>query len=324
MPKGYRHLTCAQRCQITVLLHRGLKKKTIATMLGVHRSTITRELQRNRSSPQYKHEYAQQQADIRRHLASSAPTSLTQQMKGIISFLLHTHQWSPEQISGWLRRCTTKRVSHESIYRFVWKDKQQGGLLYQHLRHGGKKYNHRKGKTSGRGCIPHRVDIALRPGIVERKVRLGDWEADTIIGNKHKGALLSCVDRVSKVSVLVKLPNTVAHGLRRIKSAGWPVHTLTFDNGKEFAGHKAIGAMLGADTFFATPYRSWERGLNEHTNGLVRQYFPKGCDFQNLTHEAVQMVENTLNLRPRKVLGFQSPLEFAEAMMSRPCVALQG
>ena len=146
-----------------------------------------------------------------------------------------------------------QRVSHESIYRFIWKDTQQGGLLYQNWHHNGKKYNKRKGKTAGRGLIPNQVGIESRPSIVDQKSRLGDWEVDTIIGAKHSGALLSCVERASKVTVLAKRPNktadAVVHACHHITSTGLPIHTLTFDNGKEFAKHKEIGKTLKADTF---------------------------------------------------------------------------
>src|SRR5271170_6546202 len=186
--------------------------------------------------------------------------------------------------------------------------------LYVQLRHHGKKYNKRKGKTSGRGLIPNRVDIDQRPAIVAEKSRIGDWEADTIIGAGHQGAIMSHVERKSKYTKLAKLPdnsaNSVVKASRRILlPLASRVETITYDNGKEFASHAEIVAALGAKSYFAKPYHSWERGLNEHTNGLFRQYFPKGTDFSTLSNADVQRVENKLNSRPRKILGYQTPRE---------------
>jgi IS30 family transposase len=222
--------------------------------------------------------------------------------------------WSPEQISGWLKRQVDEHVSYETIYKHIWADKQQGGILYKCLRHSGKKYNKRSKGSSGRGCIPGRIDIKERPLIVEKKTRLGDWELDTIIGSQHRGAIVSMIDRASKFTHLVKVPNKTAEEVEKalIKKLGPKrefVHTLTADNGKEFACHQNVSASLEADFFFATPYHSWERGLNEHTNGLVRQYFPKSCCFDGISEEDIEKVEALLNNRPRKVLGFETPLE---------------
>lgn len=202
MPKGFHHLTDAKRCQISVLLHSGTTQINIAKIIGVHRSTITRELQKYGNHGDYHYEYAQQQATIKRCLASQKPKKMTPEVTKTVTHLLSEYQWSPEQISGRLGQQNTLSISHESIYQYIWKNQKQGGMLWKHLRHSGKKYNKRKGKTAGRGCIPHRVDISQRPDIVSEKTRIGDWEADTIIGAKHQGALFSCVDRVSKYTVL--------------------------------------------------------------------------------------------------------------------------
>ncbi len=200
-------------------------------------------------------------------------------------------------------------------------DRRAGGTLYRHLRRRGKKPNWRGGRHAGRGHIPGRVDIGERPWVVEEKSRIGDWELDTIIGARHWGALVSSVDRGSKFTFLerveVKTAAAVTTALtRRMEPIRDRVHTLTADNGKEFAGHRAISDSLGAGFYFATPYHSWERGLNEHTNGLVRQYFPKGTDFRQVTEAQVRAVEDRLNHRPRKVLGYRTPAEvFAGALV---------
>ena len=182
------------------------------------------------------------------------------------------------------------------------------------MRHSGKKYNKRKGKNSGRGLIPNRVDIDQRPAIVAAKSRIGDWEADTIIGANHKGAVMSHVERRSKYTKLAKLPdksaNSVVHACRRVLlPLADRIETITYDNGKEFASHAKIATSLRALCYFAKPYHAWERGLNEHTNGLVRQYFQKGSDLSMLSDADVQRVEDKLNSRPRKILGYQTPRE---------------
>jgi len=229
-------------------------------------------------------------------------------------------QWSPEQIWGWMREHNKPVVvSHERIYQHIWADKKTGGQLYKDLRHGGKKYNKRSGVNAGRGCIPGRIDIDQRPDIVEKKTRVGDWELDTIIGKGHKGAIVSMVDRASKLTKLAicksKEAAPVTDALTRyLKPIAHFVLTLTADNGKEFAKHAKVSKKLKADFYFAKPYHSWERGLNEHTNGLVRQYFPKGTSFDTISNKDVARVENLLNNRPRKILNFKTPIEAFKQM----------
>jgi IS30 family transposase len=314
MPKGYRHLTYDKRCQIYALLKSGHAKTEIAYLLGVHRSTITKELKRNTGGKGYRYLQAQAKASARRAAASGAPRKMKPGLVREIEEKLTQDQWSPDQISGWLKRQGRVFISCERIYRHIWKDKRNGGELWRHLRHSGKKYNRRKGKTSGRGLIPGRVDIAERPAIVQEKRRIGDWEGDAIIGRSLKGAILTHVDRTSKYTKLAILPDRSAASVQKACDASLlpiahKVETITYDNGKEFAGHAQIAARLGAHIYFAKPYHAWERGLNEHTNGLVRQYFPKGSDFSTLTPAEVQRVEDKLNARPRKVLGYKTPSE---------------
>jgi len=190
-------------------------------------------------------------------------------------------QWSPVQISGWIREHNHRMfVNHESIYQYVWADKKGGGELYKNLRHGGKKYNKRSAINAGRGCIPGRIDIDQRPDIVEQKMRIGDWELDTIIGKSHKGAIVTMVDRASKLTKMAICKSKEAAPVTKaltqcLKPVMEFVLTLTADNGQEFAKHANVSNELKADFFFAKPYHSWQRGLTEHTNGLIRQYFPK-------------------------------------------------
>lgn len=315
MPKGYHHLAQSERCQIYALRGRGDSQSSIAKSLGVHRSTICRELKRNTGLKGYRYKQAQRKANEKRRRASQGPSKLHTNEIAFIKKGLKL-QWSPEQISGVMGlKKDLNKISHETIYKFVCQEKLSGGSLYKELRHQGKKYNRRSKSTAGRGCIPERVGIEERPAIVEEKSRVGDWELDSIVGANHKGAIISMVDRASKLTKLCKVSskrsadttNALVTCLSPIKEF---VHTLTADNGKEFAGHRQVSSSLCASFYFANPYSSWERGLNEHTNGLVRQYFPKGTSFEEITEEEVARVENLLNNRPRKVLGYQTPMEF--------------
>ena len=209
-------------------------------------------------------------------------------------------------------------MSHETIYKHVWKNKLKGGSLYKELRHHGKKYNKRRSGKAGRGCIPGRVDISERPQIVEEKSRVGDWEIDTIIGKKHKSVIVSMVDRHSKLTLLSQASRRTAQEIEealtnRLGEVADDVLTLTADNGKELANHQVIAEKLGATVYFARPYHSWERGLNEHTNGLVRQYLPKNERLDAVTDDTVREIENLLNNRPRKVLQFRTPMEVFNA-----------
>lgn len=325
----YHHLKYEDRCQIYALTKSGRSQLAIVRQLSVHPSTIGRELRRNKGKRGYRYKQAQFFALTRRQKASKAPYKMTKNVVAIIEKKLCEYQWSPEQISGWLKLNMKINISHERIYQHIWKDKYNGGILYEHLRHNGKKYNKRKGKNAGRGLIPNRVDIEERPAIVETKSRVGDWEIDTIIGKNHIGALVSMVDRASKYTKLVLVESKkaclVASAIKRaLKPLSRVVHTLTADNGKEFSMHENITDALEATMYFAKPYRSWERGLNEHTNGLIRQYFPKNTCFDKLSPSQVQKVENLLNLRPRKILHFRTPLElFEKARFGISNVALQ-
>lgn len=312
MPKGYHHLTRDQRCQIAALISSGILQKNIAIKLGVSKSTISRELRRNQHKGSYEFHVADVTAVTRRWVACIKPRRMTPILVKRIENHLQ-EDWSPEQIAGRLKR-EKLYISHESIYRYIWKNKKNGGNLYKYLRHFGKTYKKRSSGKAGRGCIPNRVDIKERPFIVETKERIGDWEGDTIVGSKHKGAILSYVDRKTKYTILEKLKtksaeNVIAATLKRFSELPFISHTITYDNGKEFSSHELIKRGLGIDCYFATPYRSWERALNEHTNGLVRQYIPKKCDFKFISSQEVQYVENRLNNRPRKVLGYLKPKE---------------
>jgi IS30 family transposase len=319
------HLTYEDRCHIQAYLNTGNSRRSIAKLIGCSHTTINKEIHRNKGSCGYRHKQANARAVERRFKASSRPKKLLPELISLIQSLLINQQWSPVQISGRLRREEEIKISHESIYKLVWRDKKEGGNLYKHLRHQAKKYNRRSGKKAGRGLIPNRRDISERPEVVNKKERFGDFELDTIVGAKHQGAIVSIVERVSKHTFLCLVPQATAVNVTRaVKQALGPLskkslfHSATSDNGKEFSGHEQIVQELGGAFYFARPYHSWERGLNEHTNGLVRQYFPKGTDFVTLTQDDLAEVERKLNHRPRKVLNFETPFEVLTRLTQLP------
>ena len=314
MSKDYHHLSMVQRCHIYVLLKRGLSQREIAQEVGCSQSTVSREVARNRGSRGYRYKQAHEKALIRRRKTGANAKKLNAELIQLMTHLLCEYQWSPEQISGRLKQTHKLLISHETIYRYIREDRKKGGKLYKHLRRKGKKYKKIKGKVAGRGVIPNRVDIEERPEIVDEKVRCGDFEIDLIVGKRHKGNIVSIVDRVSKVTRLTLInqataANTAQAVIQQLSPFAGDIHTITSDNGKEFANHQDIAGKLKAQFFFAKPYHSWERGLNENTNGLVRQYFPKGTDFTTITEPEVKYVEYLLNSRPRKTLNFNTPIE---------------
>ena len=219
--------------------------------------------------------------------------------------------WSPEQVSLWLRSNRGIRISHEWIYQYVLNDKLSGGDLYHHLRCQ-KIRRKRYGAYSRRDQLINRVSIDERPPIVDRRCRIGDWELDTIIGKGHKQAIVSLTERKSRLTLIRKVGHKSADKvasaiLHLLKPLTHRLHTMTSDNGKEFARHETIADRLKARFYFAHPYASWERGLNENTNGLIRQYFPKRHDFTTITQDQIDRVMDKLNNRPRKCLGMKTP-----------------
>ncbi len=318
MPEGYRHLTYEERCQIGALKESGLSDGAIAARLGRDRTSVWRELRRNGGGGGYSPGEAQGRAEARRGAASGVPRRMTPDRWARVEGLL-AEGWSPEQVAGRLRLEGGWTVGRQWIYERVRADRKAGGKLFLLLRRRGKRPNWRGGRHSGRGHIPGRVDISERPEEAGSRERVGDWEADTIIGKGHSGAVVSLVDRASKYTYLQRVDRRTSAAVSAamvdlLRPSAAPVHTITADNGKEFAGHAGVAEALGAAFFFATPYHSWERGLNEHTNGLVRQYLPKGTDLRAVTDAEVRAVQDRLNARPRRVLGYRTPAEvFHEA-----------
>jgi IS30 family transposase len=308
----YRRITHDDRCQIYALHKQGSSQQSIADLLGISQSAVSRELSRNQGKRGYRFKQAEAKARARQAVRAK-PRKLTGRLRYRIESKLRSQRWSPEQISGWLGEQNIS-LSHERIYQMIWQDKRDGGDLWRSLRRRGKRYNKRAGKTAGRGLIPNRTDISERPAIVDRKSRVGDWEGDTVVSAGHKGGILTLVERKTKLTKIAKLPRATAlatskAAVRRLRPIDDCVRTITFDNGKEFAAHQDIALALDADIFFATPYHAWERGLNENTNGLIRDFFPKGTDFSTVTAAEIAKVERMLNSRPRKSLGFRSPKE---------------
>jgi IS30 family transposase len=309
---SYTQLTQDQRYQIYAFLKAGFSQTAIASEIGVHKSTVSRELSRNRGKKGYRPKQAHRQA-LERRAEACKFVKMTFQVILLIEDLIR-QDFSPEQVSGFLCWQHNIAISHESIYRHVLKDKARGGDLYLHLRHSRKKRKKRYGSYDRRGQIKGRVSIDERPAIVDAKNRLGDWEIDTIIGKNHKGALLSIVERKSKFTLIRKLPKKQADlvaeaAIDLLQPYKGKVFTITADNGQEFAHHEHIKERLKTDVYFAHPYHSWERGLCENTNGLIRQYFPKGTSFQTIQEQHVQMAMDRLNNRPRKTLGYKTPIE---------------
>jgi IS30 family transposase len=288
----------------------GQNQTQIAQMVGCDKSTISRELRRNCGQKGYRPYQADEFAYDRQCAAYRSRIAWETWRK--VERLLR-QDWSPEQISGRLKLEKQPTVSHECIYLYIYAEKRRGGTLHQHLR-SQKKQRKRYNGYIRRGQIPNRTSIDKRPKIVASKGRFGDWEADTIVGARHKGGILSAVERKSKLTRLRKLVTKAAAEMKdnTIKLLGplaARVHTITVDNGKEFCEHELIAAGLQARVYFAHPYASWERGLNENSNGLVRQYFPKKYEFARISDQDLQLVEDLLNNRPRKTLGYWTPNE---------------
>lgn len=315
----YRQLTETQRCQIETLKRIGWKQNAIAEHIGVHPCTISRELNRNTGERGYRHKQAQRLADERREEAEKS-RKMTDEMIALVEEKLH-EDWSPEQITGWLEKTQDESVSHERIYQHIWEDKKSGGDLHTHLRRQGKKYQKRSAAKGSRGQIKNRVSIDERPAIVDNKTRVGDWEMDLVIGKGHSGALLTIVERKTLFTLSALIEGKHAEvvtmtALSLLLPYKERVHTITVDNGKEFALHELLAEKLETKIYFAHPYSSWERGLNENTNGLLRQYFPKKMAFDKITDEMVDEAVNKLNNRPRKTLGFETPAAKMEKSLS--------
>ena len=331
MKKKYAQLTLAQRYEIQLLRQQGKGQKEIAMSISVSKSSISRELERNSAGGKYEAEEAH-----RRYLYKKRQRiayKLTDSIKIAIQAGLKA-DLSPEQIVGRADLEGTPMVSHETIYRFVYsqqkkqkkeqQQQQQNDIDWlkclrskQKKRQKRKNQNQNRSITEGEAVKEPKTSIDIRPAIINNKERIGDCEIDTIIGKDHKGAILTLVERVTKHTSIVKLPNKTDDAVTQalidlVPRLPFTITSITADNGTEFADYANIKKLLNCDFYFAHPYSSWERGLNENTNGLIRQYIPKKTDFDLYNFDYISIIENKLNHRPRKTLDFYSPVQFLE------------
>lgn len=322
----YAHLTDDERYHIYEHHVEGLTVTEIGRRVGRDKSTISRELRRGRGERGYRPAQAIRKSQERAKQSANGPRVDPAVWAAAVDKI--RQEWSPEQVSGRLRREGVGAISHETIYKRIYEDKRAGGTLHKFMRcQKLRRKRYGSGRTR-RGNIPHRVGIECRPAVVENKTRVGDWEADTIIGKGHAQAIVSLVDRKSKYTLLHKVPRKT-HSLvtEAIITQMMPlrplVRTVTFDNGLEFASHQVVAKCLEADTYFARPYRSCDRGLNENTNGLVRQYYPKKTCFKGIRQEHLDLVAHKLNNRPRKTLDYRTPSEAIRTSAKNQGVALR-
>lgn len=321
----YKQLTHKERYQIYALIKEGLNYTQIANNIGVNKSTISREIRRNSDSRNNYHPDSASIEAFVRHKNKNKFIKINKTCEKYIRKYLKL-DYTPEQIAGRLNYKGIVNITHESIYQYIYKNKANGGRLYLYLPRKMKKYQKRDAKYNSRGLIANRISISKRPKIVDKKIRIGDWEVDTIIGKYHQGAIVTIVDRKSKFTLMRILPTKEAIGVSNaIIELLHPIkqftHTITSDNGKEFTLHENISKSLNTKFYFCDPYSSWQRGLNENTNGLIRRYIPKRTEFTGISKDEIMMIQNKLNHRPRKALGYRTPFEVFMNEISRKMVA---
>jgi len=310
----YKHLSQAERYQIHALMKAGHDQSQIAKLLDRHKSTISRELSRNTGSRGYRPKQACEMSADRAQHSRNAPTVEPWVREAACALLCI--QWSPEQIASQLP------ISHETVYQHVYANKAQGGTLWKHLRCQKQKRKRYANGRDRRGQIPNRRPLSERPLHIEARRQVGHWECDTVIGASHKGAVVTMVERKSGYAVMAKVEKKTSELVSsaivdKLQPMAARVKTLTFDNGKEFAGHAHIDQQLQSTAYFARPFASWERGSNENLNGLLRQYVPKKRAMSTVSDEEIRMIQNRLNNRPRKRLGFKTPAEVFHQSLKR-------
>lgn len=312
----YTQITPHERYALSLFRRQGLNQAAIARSMGRHPSTISRELRRNvwrEDGRTYRPGKAQSYTNQRRRV-SRRNSQFTAGDWAAVEAVLR-EDWSPEQVVGWFARFRILAISHETIYRYVWKDKQRGGTLWTHLRVATKHVRKRYGHYDSRGRLAGKRHISERPAGAEHRSRFGHWEGDTVLGNTQHGAcVVTLVERKSGFTAIGLLarraaPEVNARLRQLIAAQPRPVRTITLDNGTEFHSYKALEATVEARCYFATPHHSWERGTNENTNGLIRQYLPKRTSMEHITQRDCQRIADTLNRRPRKRLGYRTPEE---------------
>ena len=325
----YQRLTPDERYVIETGLRENLKRSAIARMIGRPASTVTREIQRNESQNGiYRSKTAQKQTLVRSKTSHLHVRITPEHWEAVETCLREEH--SPEQISGRLKTTLGLSICYEMIYRHIAKDAKSGGDLYLHLRQRKKVRRPRCRKVDDRrGQICNRIGIEERPAVVDERSRAGDWEIDTIVSRESKHVLVTAVERTTLATIIQLVPTREARAvtdalIRRLSPYKQAVLTITADNGKEFAYHEKVAKKLSALFFFARPYHSWERGTNENTNGLIRQYFPKKTDFSKITKAQVAAVEWKLNNRPRKSLNYKTAAEYFCEQTGLPLPAGRG
>jgi IS30 family transposase len=318
MINKYHQLTHEERYSITALLRTGCTQAEIAAELGRAPSTISRELRRNatRHDGHYRAEKAQQYSTARRRRERRRSWFSAEQMTEVKALL--KKKWSPEQVSATLKARGVCSISHETIYRYVLRDKKAGGTLYTHMRIMSKKVRKRYNGKDSRGVLAGKRHITERPIEAEKRLQVGHWEGDTVMGSDKHACVLTLVDRRSGYAVIKKLTSrTAAQATQAAATAiaqqPGKFSTITFDNGTEFHSYAQLERDFPVICYFATPYHSWERGSNENLNGLIRQYLPKGTCLKRLTQKECDYIANELNTRPRKRHGFKTPMEIYHA-----------
>lgn len=315
--RTYHQLTSEERYALSTLRKQGCSQSQIAHALGRHRSTVSRELRRNvKKDRAYRPALADDVARWRRSRSRRNQRFNAADWDLVETWLLE--DFSPEQVSGWLRRFRLLSISHETIYRYIWINKRRGGMLYRHLRCAQKKRRKRYGRYDSRGRLAGKKPISDRPPGAENRSRVGHLEGDTVLGT-DKHCILTLVDRKTGYVMIAKLQARTVEATNRaaialIRTAARRIRTVTVDNGTEFHGYKEIEAATGADFYFATPHHSWERGTSENTNGLIRQYAPKKTSLALLTQADCDAIADKLNNRPRKRFDYRTPKEIYEPL----------
>lgn len=327
---SYTHLTAFDRGQIQAFLQEGKSVRQIARNLGRHPSSICREIRRNGAKGKYVAQQAQLRYRERRRECRPAQKLNYRPLWDYVHRKL-TLFWSPETISGRLRlqypQPCNMRISHEALYQALYRDERLSPLI-GYLRQSRPKRRKRGQGKSSRLSIPNRVPISERPLEVENRARFGDWEGDLVLGRNQQGAILSLTGRKSRMLLARKVQSkqseeVIAAAIEALEDlpASW-ARTITFDNGTEFYHHGRITEELGLDVYFADPYAAYQRGTNENTNGLLRQYLPKNTSFERLTQKQLDVIVHELNNRPRKILGYRTPYEVFQADRQKRTVAL--
>jgi IS30 family transposase len=311
---AYCQLTQAERYLIASMRRQKVSVAKIALRLGRHRSTIYRECERNKTADgkRYVAEKAHSYATARRRRCRRKPQYSQQELRQVDSLI--RRRWSPEQIAGRLRRAGRLKISAQTIYRHLRRDRKRGGDLWKYTRIISKFGRKRYKSVDFRGVLKGKRHISERPKAVAKRRQIGHWEADTVMGADLRHCLLTLVERATGFTVIKKLvarnkAQATAALLKALSEHRTRIKTITFDNGTEFHDYKELEEQFGIKCYFATPYHSWERGTNENLNGLVRQYLPKGMCMKEITQKDCNSIALQLNQRPRKRYDFQTPEE---------------